>query len=314
MQILLGLLWLLDGGLQFQAFMYSHGFVAMIDAGAAGQPAWLHASILFSTGIAGPDLAVFNTLFALTQVAIGLGLLHRRTVRPALILSIGWALVVWWFGEGFGGLFSGAAAPLTGAPGAALLYALIGLLAWPGRRPTGLLSARAARWSWAALWLGMAWLWMSPASDGADATSGALSSLQSGITPLDAVAHALGGTLAGDGFAVALVFAIASAAIGLGVATRRQPRALLAAAVALNLVYWLLGQGVGLIFAGGATDPNAGPLFCLLALAMLPAVAPDASGGAPLPVGQQLSQEPLAGGQEAVRQPDRVGVLVLDGR
>jgi hypothetical protein len=33
----------------------------------------------------------------------------------------------------------------------------------------------------------------------------------------------------------------------------------------LNLAYWVLGQGFGGIFQGGATDPNAGPLFVLLA-------------------------------------------------
>ena len=147
-----------------------------------------------------------------------------------------------------------------------------------------------------------------------DATSGVLRSLQSGIAPLDGLAHALGGALAGDGFAVAIACAVASAAIGLGVVTRRRPHLFLAAAVAINLVYWFLGQGFGLIFAGGATDPNAGPLFCLLALAMLPSVAPVASDGERLAVGQQLREEPLARRQEAARQPDRAGVLVVDGR
>jgi hypothetical protein len=262
--------------------MYSHSFTAMIDAGAAGQPGWLHGSILFATGIARGNLALFNTLFALTQLAIGLGLLHRRTVRPALILSIGWAIVVWWFGEAFGGLLSGTAVPLTGAPGAVFLYALVGLLAWPGARPTGLLSARAARWMWAALWLAMACLWLAPASGGV-------------------------------GFAVVLAGAVASAAIGLGVAARKQPHALLAAAVAVNVVYWFAGQGVGSIFAGDATDPNAAPLFCLLALAMLPAVAADPRAQR-LGVGQQLGEEPLARGQEALSEADRVGVLVVDRR
>ena len=36
----------------------------------------------------------------------------------------------------------------------------------------------------------------------------------------------------------------------------------------LNLAYWVLGQEFGGIFAGGATDPNAGALFVLLACAM----------------------------------------------
>jgi len=37
-QTALGLIWLLDGGLQFQGFMYSHGFPQLIAGMAAGQP------------------------------------------------------------------------------------------------------------------------------------------------------------------------------------------------------------------------------------------------------------------------------------
>ena len=36
-------------------------------------------------------------------------------------------------------------------------------------------------------------------------------------------------------------------------------------AVVLNLLYWVVGQGFGGILQGGATDPNAGLLFILLA-------------------------------------------------
>ena len=49
---------------------------------------------------------------------------------------------------------------LTGAPGAVLLYGLIGLIVWPNGRPGGLLGVRGARIAWAALWLVMAWLWL----------------------------------------------------------------------------------------------------------------------------------------------------------
>jgi hypothetical protein len=38
--------------------------------------------------------------------------------------------------------------------------------------------------------------------------------------------------------------------------------------VVLNLAYWVFGQGLGGIFQGQATDPNAGPLFILLAYVM----------------------------------------------
>ena len=61
--------------------------------------------------------SVFNAAFASLQLAIGIGLLMRRAVVPALLASIVWALAVWYLGEGLGGLTGSNAALLTGAPG-----------------------------------------------------------------------------------------------------------------------------------------------------------------------------------------------------
>ena len=47
--------------------------------------------------------------------------------RFGLWLSVGWALVIWIFGEGFGNLFTGSATFYTGAPGSALLYLILAL-------------------------------------------------------------------------------------------------------------------------------------------------------------------------------------------
>ena len=44
------------------------------------------------------------------------------------------------------------AMPLTGAPGAVVLYGLIALIVWPNGRPGGLIGVRRARTLWAALW------------------------------------------------------------------------------------------------------------------------------------------------------------------
>ena len=64
------------------------------------------------------------------------------------------------------------------------------------------------------------------------------------------------------------VLAGTSIAIGVGAARNWHARAFLLAAIALNLAYWAIGQGLGGIFQGGATDPNAGPLFIRLAGAL----------------------------------------------
>jgi hypothetical protein len=82
---------------------------------------------------------------------------------------------------------------------------------------------------------------------------------------------------AGHGLTIAMVLAGLSAAIGVAVAIDWQPTYFLALAVILNLGYWLFGQGLGGILTGSGTDPNAGPLFILLALGLyrlLPAAEP----------------------------------------
>ena len=272
LQIALGLVWLLDGGLQFQSVFYSHGFTDGLREQAAGQPIWLAHSITWAANLAAHDLGVWNTLFALTQVLIGLALLWRPTVKLALAASFAWVLFVWWFGEAFGMLFANLAEPLTGAPGGVLLYALVGVLVWPGERAAGLLTARGARIMWASLWLVVAWLWLGPASSGTHSVSDVLEAGGSGIGPLTSAQHWVAGWTAGGGLVIAIFFAILSAVIAIGVGTDHWARPLLWLSIGMNLVLWILGQSVGELFAGGATDPNAGPLFILLALAMLPVV------------------------------------------
>ncbi|HEY1517538.1 MAG TPA: multicopper oxidase family protein [Solirubrobacteraceae bacterium] len=269
-QTVLGLVWLLDGGLQFQSFMYSKGFLQQLAAGAVAQPGWLAGSIAWGTRLAGGDLILWNTLFALTQVAVGVGLLSRRTVRPALGASFVWVLIVWWFGEGLGMVFANMAQPLTGAPGAVLLYGLVGLVAWPTQRPGGLLGVRGAKTMWAGLWLVMACLWLEGASSSANATRDAILGASSGVPWVTHLQSTVASGAAGNGVVIALTLALASALIGVAVAAGWRPRFFLGLAIVLNVVYWVLPQGLGGVLAGGATDPDAGPLFVLLACAMYP--------------------------------------------
>jgi hypothetical protein len=76
----------------------------------------------------------------------------------------------------------------------------------------------------------------------------------------------------GNGEVIALVLALVSAMIGIGVAVGWRVRPLILLAIVLNLAYWVLGQGFGGIFMGNATDPNAGLPFVLLALAVAAAI------------------------------------------
>ena len=279
LQTSLGVLWLLDGALQFQSYMYGSGFVQTLNGMATGQPAWLGGSIAWAAGTFQAHQVALNTTFALIQVGIGLGLLRRQTVKPALVVSFVWALVVWWLAEGFGMLFMSMNNPISGAPGAAVLYALVGTIAWPGRRPGGLFGVRGARVAWGVLWLVMAYLWLTPPGMNANMVSEAINGAPAGMGWLVSVQSWFAAATRGDGLVLGLMFAGVSAAIGATVACNWRPRPFLALAVVMNLAFWVLGQGLGGLFAGGATDPNSGPLFVLLAYAMyslvrVPSAAP----------------------------------------
>ncbi len=272
LQTVLGLIWLLDGALQFQSFMYGKGFIAMLTGMTAGQPSWLAHSMNWGATTLQGHQALFNTLAALAQVAIGAGMLWRPTVKPAIGVSFLWVLVVWWFGEAFGMLFMNMASPLTGAPGAVVLYAIIGAIVWPGDRPGGLLGVRGARTAWGIVWVLMGWLWLIAPNSSANATHNALNAAPSGMSWLSTVQDWVANGAKGNGLVIAVVLAFVSVAIGLAVAVNWRARAFLALAIVVSLAYWVVGQGFGGMFAGGATDPNAGLLFVVLAAALYPLI------------------------------------------
>jgi hypothetical protein len=274
-QTVLGLIWILDGALQFQSFMYGKGFIQLLQGLTGGQPGWVASSVNQGAATMESHQAFFNTGAALIQLAIGLGILYKRTTKPAILVSFAWALTVWWFGEAFGMMFMATtpmggipmASPLTGAPGAVLLYALIAAIVWPNDRPGGLLGVRGSRIAWAAVWLVMAWLWLVEAG-GANGIHNAINAAPSGMSWLSSMQDGFASAAQGNGVVIALILAAASALIGIGVAINWRAKELLLTAVGLNVIYWLVGQGFGGIFQGGATDPNAGPLFVLLAYAL----------------------------------------------
>lgn len=281
-QTLLGLIWLLDSALQFQSFMYTNGFPHMLAAMEPGEPHWLSSSIAWGIRVTQGDLGIWNTLFALTQAAIGIGILYRPTVKLALAGSLAWAFIVWWFGEAFGMLLMNMANPLTGAPGAVFLYAVIALLVWPNDRIGGLLGARGARVVWAASWGIAAWLWLLAPNSSADATRDLIAAAPSGMTWLTSLQTHVARVAAGNGLLIALVLAAVSLAIGIAVAADWNARTFLWLAVYLNIIYWIVGQGFGGIATGSATDPNAGLLFIVLAARMYTLLPQEGAATAPV--------------------------------
>ena len=171
LQLALAAIWLLDGLLQYQGFMFTKGFSDMLAASAAGNP-----------GVIARPVTWDATLVEHHLVAAELGLRHHpaaaraghraggRRVRLALAASIAWSLGVWWFGEGLGGVLTGDGKPaqrrarrgdhLRAARGAAVAGG-------PRRgRPRSPRHARSgapvARALWLVLWLSLAYFALLP--------------------------------------------------------------------------------------------------------------------------------------------------------
>jgi hypothetical protein len=282
LQLALAGIWLLDAVLQYQSFMYSKAFAEMLAGTADGNPSVVARPITWDAALVGHHLALLNTVFATIQLLIGLGIAFRPTVRPALATSVAWALGVWWFGEGLGGVLSGAASPLNGAPGAVILYALLAVLLWPAGRqaPAPFTAARAvgahaARALWLVLWLSLAWFALTPANRAPQAVSGMIAGMVDGQPGwLAAIDRGAASLVTGQDLAASIALAAALVVIAAGVCLPpAAAKATLVLAIVVALMIWVVGQAFGMILAGGATDPNSGPLLVLLAVAYWPAKA-----------------------------------------
>ena len=279
LQLTLAVIWLLDGVLQYQPFMFSRGFPQMLAGTSSGNPAVVASPITWSATFIDHHLVAVNAIFATVQLALGLGIAWRPTARLALGASVAWALGVWWFGEGLGSVLTGTASPLNGAPGAVILYALLAVLLWPADRDpaASFVAGRAvgrgvARGSWLVLWASLAYFALQPASRAPRAISGMFAGMAAGQPGwLAWIDRHAASTLGHQGLVASMVLAIALAVVAVGpYLPTRLARAALVLAIVLAVVIWL-AEGLGGLFTGGGTDPNSGPLLALLAVAFWPA-------------------------------------------
>jgi hypothetical protein len=138
-----GLIWVFDGILQAQPKMAVGLPSQVIEPIAASSPHWVQHVVNWAgtTWSYHPMQAGASAVWI--QVGIGIWLLvaaRGPLSRLAGLVSVGWALVVWVFGEAFGGIFAPGLTWVFGAPGAVLIYAVAGALialperAWRSRR------------------------------------------------------------------------------------------------------------------------------------------------------------------------------------
>ncbi|HEY3926306.1 MAG TPA: hypothetical protein VGL75_17225 [Acidothermaceae bacterium] len=273
LQITLGVLWLVDASLQFQPAMFGGRLVTEVLSPAGdGQASFVSRPVEHVAHLVSGHPALFNAAFASVQLAIGVGLLLRRPVVLALFASIVWALAVWYLGEGLGGLTGPNAALLTGAPGAALLYAALAAGAWP-RAASDHPEPPPAAWLafvWAAYWVGGAilQLWHGPRT-GPDLAATIGESANGAPGWLSRFDFTIARNAGHVGAAVLDGFVALQVLTGLAVFAPAQFRKSAAAVGTLiSCGFWIIGGGFSQLLSGHATDPGTAPLVIVLALAI----------------------------------------------
>ena len=333
-----GLVWILDGVLQAQPKMALGLPSQVIEPIAATSPRWVQHVVNWAgtTWSYHPMQAGASAVWI--QVGIGLWLLVAARgpwSRLAGLVSVGWGLVVWVFGESFGGIFAPGLTWLFGAPGAVLIYAVAGaLIALPERAWRG---PRLGRLTLAGLGLfliGMAVLQAWPGrgfwqgtSHGAPGTLTGMVQTMSG-TPqphfLSSWVASFATFNAAHGFAVNLFVVVALAGIGAAFLSGR-PRVVrpaLIVFVVLCLADWVLIEDFG-FFGGLGTDPNSMIPFVLLATAGYLALTRQPEAAAePAPAGEAVGwrdrlkvaslRQSVAGASfQSVAAVGAVGVIIL---
>jgi hypothetical protein len=297
LQRILGVLWLIDGLLQLQPQMFTMNMVnGVMKPMLEGQPGLIEPNLQWIVQVTTEHLTAVNLLIVVVQIILGIWFLIGFAVEWAVIVSVVWALVVWYAGEGLSMLLTGQASVLTGWPGAVLLYPLLGFVIYP-RRPSkaagkdtpkdapastgeeGLISRQQLRYILGGFWVCAALLQLQPYWWQPGQISGVISGMvgQGGLNNflVDPVLQWLSKitTNAEIPLNIALIVIFLALGIGLFVAKGNQLRAALVASIVMSLLIWYFSEAFGMIFTGMATDFNSGLLLVVIALACWPKAA-----------------------------------------
>jgi cytochrome oxidase Cu insertion factor (SCO1/SenC/PrrC family) len=300
-----GVLWLLDGILQAQPQMAIGLPSQVIQPTAASSPSWVQHVVNW----AGTSWSYhpLQAGAATVWIQAGIGIWMLAAVRGPLsrlagLASVAWGLVVWVFGESFGGIFAPGLTWLFGAPGAVLVYVVAGaLIALPERAWRTRRLGRVTLAGTGLFLIGMAVLQAWPGRGFWQGTEhgqpGTLAGMTQSMAPtpqphfLSAWVSAFTAFDEAHGFAVNL-FAVAALAIIGAAFLSGQPRLIRPAVVAFTVLCvadWVLIEDIG-VFGGLGTDPNSMIPMALVAaagyLALIQTPAPAAeSASAAVPAG-----------------------------
>jgi len=305
-----GSLWILDGLLQAQPKMAAGLPSQVIQPTAANSPTWVQHIVNWGGTIWSYHPIQAGAASVWIQIGIGAWMLVAArgvSSRLAGLVSVGWGLLVWVFGESFGGIFAPGLTFLFGAPGAVLIYAVAGALialpdsAWRGPRQGRLTLGRLLLAGIGLFFIGMAVLQAWPGrgfwQGGKNGTlTGMIQSMTGTPQPhlIYLIVSGASSFTSAHGWAVNLFAVVALAAMGAIFLTGGAGRPWLVRyavwfGVFFCLADWVLVEDLG--FLGGlGTDPNSMlPMILLftagyLALSPAPQVpATEESKAAPVP-------------------------------
>ena len=128
-RLVLGILWIVDGILQFQPEM-PYGFLSVVIEPSiqAINNVGVEKFLMIGYNIWLLHPFQFDALSGSLQIFIGVAYLLNRSTKALnyiSFISIIWALVIWIFGEGLGGIPESGVSLLTGFPGSALIYIIL---------------------------------------------------------------------------------------------------------------------------------------------------------------------------------------------
>jgi cytochrome oxidase Cu insertion factor (SCO1/SenC/PrrC family) len=261
-----GVMWIIDGILQAQPQMAGGLPSAVIAPGASASPGWVQDVVNF-----GGTMWSFHPITSAVWIQGGLGLwlIAAESGWPSRLAGLAsamWGMIVWVFGEAFGGIFAPGLSWLTGAPGAVILYVIAGaLVALPSRAWAGPRAGRILLRGTGLFWIGMAALQAWPGrgfwQGGAGGTLTGMVQDMAGLTqphPQEAVISASASFIRAYGFAVNLFAVIALGLCGLALCSGRTRllRVAVPAAIVFCLAVWVLVQDFGAP-GGLGTDPNS---------------------------------------------------------
>lgn len=130
-RLLLGSFWIIDGLLQIQPqmpFGFSH---FILYNSLQSFPNSISGTLFPLIVLWNSHGMIFDALAGAIQIFLGLSLLlirSRQIVSRVATLSTVWALAIWFFGEGIGGVLQPGLSLISGYPGGALIYALLGIM------------------------------------------------------------------------------------------------------------------------------------------------------------------------------------------